>query len=297
MLILISDAFDPSLPGILSRYGEVTDDKSRLPDAEIVLVRSKTKVTKEYIDRAPKLKLIVRGGVGLDNIDQQYAAQKGLIVCNTADASTTAVCELTFALMLALANQITRADASMRQGQWLKKELRRVELHGKTLGILGLGRIGLAVAARARAFQMKVLGWHPDVHFTDFAEIRPDMEDVLQESDFVSLHMPLVEETRGLINKKTLALFKDGAFLINTSRGKICVEEDVAQALKDGKLAGFATDVWYSDPPGESPLFSAPNTIFTPHIGASTNENMLRIGIIIERIIAEYVESKKKSGK
>ncbi|MEW5995258.1 MAG: NAD(P)-dependent oxidoreductase, partial [Candidatus Zixiibacteriota bacterium] len=229
MLILISDAFDPGLPGILSKYGAVTDDKDRLPEADIVLVRSKTKVTREYIDSAPKLKMVLRGGVGLDNIDQEHARARGIIVSNTADASTTAVAELTLALMLALANQITRADSSMREGKWLKKELHRVELYGKTLGILGLGRIGLAVAARARGFRMNVLGWHPDVHFTDFAEIRSTMKEVLNASDFVSLHMPLVEDTTGIINKETLAEFKDGAFLINTSRARICVEEDVAQ--------------------------------------------------------------------
>ncbi len=292
MLILISDAFDPSLPEILSKHGEVTDDKARLAEAEIVLVRSKTKVTREYIDSAPNLKMVIRGGVGLDNIDQEYAREKGIIVHNTAEASTTAVAELAFALMISLANEIPRADRSMREGKWLKKELKRVELAGKTLGILGLGRIGLSLAVRARAFQMRVLGWHPDVNFTDFAEIRPTMKEVLNESDFVSLHMPLVENTKGIINKKTLSEFKDGAYLINTGRGKVCVEEDIAEALKSGKLAGFATDVWYSDPPKDSPLFDAPNTIFTPHIGASTKENMLRIGTMIERLIKEYVENK-----
>ena len=292
MLILISDAFHPSLPGILSKYGEATNDKSRLAEAEIVLVRSKTKVTREYIDSAPKLKMVLRGGVGLDNIDREYAGQKGIIVQNTAEASTTAVAELTFALMIALANEIPKADRSMHEGKWLKKELKRVELYGKTLGILGLGRIGLALAARARAFQMRVLGWHPDVNFTDFAEIRSTMKEVLNESDFVSLHMPLLEGTKGIINKQTLGEFKDGAYLINSGRGKLCIEEDIVEALKSGKLAGFATDVWYSDPPENSPLFEAPNCIFCPHVGASTTENMLRIGMIIERLIREYVEKK-----
>lgn len=292
MLILISDAFDPSLLGILSKYGEVTDDKSRLSDTEIVLVRSKTKVTREYIDKAPRLKMVLRGGVGLDNVDRTYAAEKGIIVQNTAEASTTAVAELSFALMIGLANRLNLADASMRQGKWIKKELGRVELYGKTLGIIGLGRIGLALAVRARAFQMRVLGWHPDVNFTDFAEIRPTLTEVLKESDFVSLHMPVTEDTRGIINSQSLAEFKDGAYLINTGRGKLCVEEDVVEALKSGKLAGYATDVWYSDPPENSPLIDAPNCLFSPHVGASTKENMLRIGVIIERLIGEYVGSK-----
>ena len=168
----------------------------------------------------------------------------------------------------------------MREGQWLKKELKRTELQGKTLGILGLGRIGLALAVRARAFQMHVLGWHPDSHFTDFAEIRPTMEEVLRESDFVSLHMPLLTETGGLINKQTLNYFKNGAYLITTARAGIIVEDDVIAALESGKLGGYATDVWLTDPPTTSPLFDAPNTLFTPHIGASTAENMTRISVV-----------------
>lgn len=292
MLILISDAFDAALPKKLARFGEVTDDKNRLAEAEIVIVRSKTKVNREYIDIAKKMKLVIRGGVGLDNIDRIYAQEKGIMVRNTADASTTAVAELAFAMMISLACHVARADASMRDGKWLKKELERTELHGKTLGILGLGRIGLALAYRAQAFRMRVLGWHPDVYFTDWAEICDSVEEVLQQSDYVSLHMPLLPDTLGMINKETLTQFKDGAFLINTARGKICVEEDVAEALKNGKLGGFATDVWYSDPPEKSPLYDAPNTLFLPHIGASTKENMSRIGIIVERVIADYVESK-----
>lgn len=288
MLILISDAFDKTLPTILSKYGEVTDDKSRLPDAEIVLVRSKTKATREYIDQAKNLKVIIRGGVGLDNIDCEYAELKKIKVHNTADASTTAVAELAFALMIALPNQLVKAYNSMKDGKWLKKELARTELMGKTLGILGMGRIGTALAIRARAFRMNILAWRPEVYFSDFAVIRNNLEEVLSESDFISLHMPLVETTRGIINKKSLADVKKGAYLINTGRGECVVEQDVADALKSGTLKGYATDVWYSDPPVNSPLIDAPNTLFTPHIGAGTNENMLRIGQIIEKIISEY---------
>ena len=288
MLILISDAFGPDLPEQLARFGEVTTDKNRLAEAEIVLVRSKTKCRKDYIDSAGNLKLIIRGGVGMDNIDIPYAESKGIRCMNTADASTTAVAELAFALMIALPNHVTRADASMREGQWLKKQLKRTELHGTTLGILGLGRIGLSLAVRARAFKMNVIGWHPDVYFTDWAEICPTLDEVLQRSDYVSIHMPLLDDTRGLINETTLKQFKDGAYLINTARAKIVVEEDVVAALERGKLAGYATDVWSSDPPERSPLFDAPNTIFTPHIGASTTENMGRIGIIIERLIEDF---------
>jgi D-3-phosphoglycerate dehydrogenase len=292
MLILISDAFGPGLPDRLARFGEVTTDHDRLAEAHVVLVRSKTKCTREYIESAPNLKLIVRGGVGMDNIDIPFATSKGIRCVNTPEASTTAVAELAFALMIALPNHVTTADASMREGKWLKKELKRTELMGKTLGILGLGRIGLALAVRARAFQMRVLGWHPDIHFTDFAQIRPTMEEVIAESDFISLHMPLLTETDGLINRNTLQLFKDGAYLINTARAGIVVEKDLVEALKSGKLGGYATDVWLKDPPERSVLFDAPNTLFCPHFGGSTRENMDRIATIVERVIDDFVATK-----
>lgn len=293
MLILISDAFDKTLPGILSQYGEVTDDKSRQAEADVVLIRSKTKVDKEYIDAAPKLKMVVRGGVGLDNVDQVYAKEKGIMVHNTADASTVAVAELAFSMMMSITNHAVKAHNSMAEGKWLKKELTRTELMGKTLGILGFGRIGTALAIRARAFRMRILGWHPDVYFSDFAEIRPTMNEVLAESDYISLHMPILDSTRGIINKETLKHFKDGAYLINTGRGKLVVEEDIVEALKSGKLGGYATDVWYSDPPKDSVLIGAPNTLFAPHIGASTKENMIRIGQIIELLIRENIDKLK----
>lgn len=288
MLILISDAFDATLPGLLAKYGEVTDDKSRQAEAEVILIRSKTKVTKEYIDNAPKLKLVIRGGVGLDNVDRVYAAEKGIKVFNTADASTNAVAELAFAMMIAMPNHIVKADTTMRAGEWAKKELKRTELNGKTLGILGMGRIGTALAVRAKAFGMRVICWHPDVFFSDFAEIYPEIDDVLKQSDYVSLHMPLLDSTRGIINKDKFALCKDGAYFINTGRGACVVEEDVIEALDSGKLAGFATDVWYSDPPENTPLIKHPKTLLAPHIGASSKENMLRIGKIVDVLIGEY---------
>jgi D-3-phosphoglycerate dehydrogenase len=288
MLILISDAFDPGLPGKLARYGEVTDDKGRLAEAEIVLIRSKTKVTREYIDGAPKLKMVIRGGVGLDNVDQDYAKKKGIKVYNTAEASSVAVAELAFALMIALPNRLTQADRSMKEGQWLKKELKRTELMGKTLGILGVGRIGTELGMRARAFGMKVIGYDPFVKKSDYVDMKPTMKDVISAADYVSMHMPLTDDTKGVINQKTLADFKNGAYLINTGRGKCVVEEDLVAALKSGKIAGYGNDVWYSDPPENSPLIGAPNVVLAPHIGASTKENLLRIGDIIDRLIGEY---------
>lgn len=292
MLILISDAFDDHLKKQLRSYGEITDDKERLPEAEVVLIRSKTKVTREYIDSAPKLKLVIRGGVGLDNVDLAYAESKGIQVHNTAEASTVAVAELAFTLMIALTNRLTFADSSMREGKWLKKELTRTELKGKTLAILGLGKIGTALAIRARAFRMHIIGWHPAVRFSDFAEINHNLSEVLNKADYVSLHMPLKEQTVGIIDKKKLEEFKTGAYLINTGRAQLVVENDIVEALNSGKLSGYATDVWPSDPPPEnSSIFDAPNCIFTPHIGASTEENMTRIGHIVDNIISDYVQS------
>lgn len=294
MLILISDAFDAALPGLLAKYGEVTDDKSRLADAEVVLIRSKTKVMPEYVDSAPNLKLVIRGGVGLDNVDIPYANSKGIEVYNTADASSIAVAELAFALMIAMPNHITRADATMRDRNWAKKELKRTELKGKTLGILGMGRIGSALASRAKAFDMKVLGYDPFVYYSDLATMTPVLDDVLAQADFISMHLPLTDQTKGLINKDSLAKCKDGVYIINTGRGKTAVEADIAEALKSGKMAGYGNDVWSSDPPDwdDTPLLDAPNCVMAPHIGASTKENMGRIGAIVDAIIGKYVAAK-----
>ena len=291
MLILISDAFGNSLQVELSKFGEVTDDKSKIAEAEIVLIRSKTKVTKEYIDSAPNLKLIIRGGVGLDNVDLEYASEKGIAVYNTPAASAIAVAECAFTLMIGITNHIGRADSSMRDGKWIKKELKRTELYRKTLGIIGLGRIGTELAKRGAAFGMTVIAYDPFVKNSKYAEMKAEMNDVFNISDYVSLHLPLIESTMGVINSETLKEFKDGSFLINTGRGKTIVEEDVVDALMSGKLAGFGNDVWYSDPPEKNLFADLPNVLLMPHLGASTKENLLRIGEIVEDIISEYVNN------
>jgi len=291
MLILLSDAFDASLPGKLKKFADVTDDKSKVAEAEVVLIRSKTKVTKEYIDGAPKLKLVIRGGVGLDNVDQAYAKSKGIKVFNTAAASSVAVAELAFAMMIAMPNQIVTGHNSMKEGKWLKKELKRTELYQKTLGVLGIGRIGTEIAKRGKAFDMKVVAYDPFVKKHDIAEMKSSVADVLKVSDYISLNMPLTDDTKGMLNKNTLKDLKDGAYIINTGRGKCIIEEDIVELLKSGKLKGYATDVWYSDPPENSPLIDAPNVLLLPHIGASTTENLLRIGEIVEDMIGKYVKN------
>lgn len=290
MKILISDAFDPSLPERLARFGEVTEDKDRLPEVDVVLVRSKTKCTKEYIDRAPNLKLIIRGGVGLDNIDLEYARSKGIQVFNTASASSIAVAEMAFALMIAVPTRLIEAHESMKEGRWAKKELKRTELNGKTLGLIGAGNIGTELAKRAAAFGMRVVAYDPIITSHEIAEL-VSFDELLAVADYISLHVPLTDQTRGMINSGTIAKMKDGVVVVNTARGQCVVEEDMAAALEQGKVRAYATDVWYSDPPSpDSPILSAPNVIMTPHIGASTKENMLRIGDVVIQILEDFVQ-------
>lgn len=293
MLILVSDAFASNLPEQISRFGEVTDDKGRVGEADVVLIRSKTKCTREYIDNAPNLKMIIRGGVGLDNVDLEYAKEKGIEVHNTPDASSIAVAELAMALMMAVPSNVIPGHNGMKEGKWLKKELKRTELYGKTLGLVGVGRIGTEVAKRACAFGMNVIACDVVECESDYYCMKSCLEDVLKEADYVSLHTPLTDSTKGMINKDTIALMKDGAALVNTGRGKCVVEEDVAAALESGKLGAYATDVWYSDPPENSPIVNAPNTVMTPHLGASTKENLLRIGDTIEQKLEEFTSKNK----
>ncbi|MFA6365766.1 MAG: hydroxyacid dehydrogenase [Candidatus Hydrogenedentales bacterium] len=288
MVILLADAFAADLPKRLSAFGEVVSDMKRLADAEIVIVRSKTKVDKTMIDAAPKLKFIIRGGVGVDTIDVDYAKAKGILVDNTPEASSLAVAELTFALMLALPNHLVKADVSMKESKWLKKELERTELCGKTLGLVGIGRIAREVASRAKAFGMKVVAFDKYVAVSDAAEMM-SLDEVLAKADYISLHTPLTDETRGMINAGSIAKMKDGVRLINTCRGQVIVEADVVAALVSGKMAGYATDVFYKEPPEASPLLTAPNVLLTPHLGASTEENLLRLGDSIESRVAKYV--------
>jgi D-3-phosphoglycerate dehydrogenase len=284
MVILLADAFASDLPARLGSCGEVVTDLARVSEAEVIIVRSKTKVDKAMIDKAPKLKYVIRGGVGVDTIDVEYAKSKGIVVDNTPEASSLAVAELAFALMIALPNHIAEADASMKQGKWLKKELERTELGGKTLGLVGIGRIARELAVRAKAFGMKVIAYDKYVQSSDVAAM-VGLDELLASSDYVSLHTPLTDETRGLINAASIAKMKKGAYLVNTCRGPVVNSADMAAALKEGRLGGYATDVYDKEPPEGSPLVTAPRVLLTPHLGASTEENLLRLGdCIVERM-------------
>lgn len=288
MKILICDAFDASLPDRLKKFGDVTNDMSQLSEANVALIRSKTKADKTFIDSAPNLKLIIRGGVGLDNVDREYAKTKGIQVRNTPEASSVAVAELAFALMISVPNRLIEAHNSMKEGRWEKKALKRTELMGKTLGLIGVGRIGTVLANRAKAFGMKVIGYDKIVTSSDVVELK-SLDEVIATSDYISLHTPLTDETRNMINKQTIAKMKKGVIIINTGRG-LCVSADaMVEALNSGTVACYATDVWPSDPPpADYPLLSAPNVIMTPHIGASSNENLLRIGDQVVDIIQNF---------
>jgi D-3-phosphoglycerate dehydrogenase len=288
MKILISDAFDPSLPAKLEAFGEITDDKGRLSEVDVVLVRSKTQCTSDYIDEAKNLRLIIRGGVGLDNIDVEYARSKGIQVFNTAEASAVAVAELAFALMIAVPTRLVEGHEGMRRREWLKKKLKRTELMGKTLGLVGAGNIGTELARRAIAFGMRVIAYDPLLKGHECVDL-VGLEELFEQSDYISLHVPLTDSTRGMINADTISQLKDGVVIINTARGGCVVEDDVVAALESGKVRAYATDVWYSDPPDEScPLYEARNAIMTPHLGASSQENMLRIGDVVVRILEDF---------
>jgi len=289
MLILICDAFDPSLPDRLGSFGEVTDDLTRLSEADAVLIRSKTKCTRAFIDEAVNLKLIIRGGVGLDNVDRAYADERGIEVRNTPKASSIAVAEMAFALMLAVASRVTEAHDSMAAGRWDKKQLKRTELAGKTLCLIGMGNIAGEVAKRASAFEMKVVAYRQSGKQSELAEVKSSLAQAVADADYVSLHTPLTDQTRGMIDAKLIAGMKDGAVLVNTGRGAAIVEADVASALQSGKLRAYATDVWPSDPPpADCPILKAPNVVMAPHLGASTKENLLRIGEEAHQIVKQF---------
>ncbi|NCD05630.1 MAG: hydroxyacid dehydrogenase [Spirochaetia bacterium] len=294
MLILISDAFDASLADKLSVFGEVTDDKSRLSEANVVLVRSKTTCTKEYIDQAPNVKLIIRGGVGIDNIDKDYAESKGIIVRNTPKASSIAVAELVMAHLIAAPTHIVEYHNGMKNGKWLKKQIGRTELYGKTLCLFGIGNIAQKVAERATAFGMKVVAYDKYVSSSDKAEMKATPEEAIKDADYVSLHMPLTDETRGMVNAKLLSNCSKVPVVINTCRGPVVDAEDMCAALESNKVALYCTDVYPSDPPSEDyPILKQEKVILTPHVGANTKENLLRIGEETYAIIEEL----SKGGK
>jgi D-3-phosphoglycerate dehydrogenase len=264
-----------------------------LADADALVVRSAVQVGDELMSHAPKLRVIGRAGVGVDNIDADAATRRGIVVMNTPGANAVSVAELTMCLMIGLARKLPAANTSMHAGKWEKKNLQGSELRGKTLGILGLGRIGLEVARRARGFGMELAGTDP---FVSAAVARENgitlvpMEELFAKSDYLTLHVGLTPQTHGIINAKTLATMKKGVRIINCARGELVVEADLVAALKGGQVAGAALDVFTVEPPKELPYFGLDNVILTPHIAGSTGEAQEAVGIQIARQVREYLK-------
>ena len=264
-----------------------------LADADALIVRSAVQVDDALMEKAPKLRVIGRAGVGVDNIDAEAATRRGIVVMNTPGANAVAVAELTIGLMLALARKLPAANSSMHAGKWEKKSLQGAELKGKTLGVLGLGRIGLEVARRARGFGLEILGSDPFVSAAVAREngiLLVSLEELFAKADYLTLHVGLTPQTNGIINAKTLAGMKKGVRIINCARGELVDEAALVEALKSGHVAGAALDVFPEEPPRNSAYAGLDNVILTPHIAGSTSEAQEAVGIQIARQVREYLK-------
>src|SRR5271154_1403357 len=266
---------------------------AEIADADALIVRSATKVTAELLDKAPRLRAVGRAGVGVDNIDLDAATTRGVLVMSTPGGNAISVAEHTLALLLALARQVPRLDKAMHEGKWEKSSAAGTEVRGKTLGLIGLGRIGSEVAIRADAFDMRVLGYDPYISEAAAREVQVELvplDKLLAESDFISLHTALSPATQNLINAETLAKMKKGARIINAARGELIDEAALAVALKSGQLAGAALDVFVQEPPPKaSPLLAMPNVIATPHVAGSTVEAQEEVGTQVAVQIKDYL--------
>ena len=275
---------------VVEKFYELEDLKEAVKEFDAIVVRSATKVRQDVLDKAletKKLKAIIRGGVGIDNIDAKYAESNGIKVRNTPAASSASVAELTIAHMFSVARHVHISNHTMRLGQWNKKKYKGIELNGKTLGLIGFGRIAREVAVRAKALGMNVvytdaLGKFDD---TDFRYV--SLDEILKESDFVSLHIPGAADKKPVIGKDEIAMMKDGAFIINAARGGVVCEKSLLEALDNGKLAGAGLDVFEEEPTKNEKLYMHEKVSLTPHIGASTKEAQERIGDEIVEIIDE----------
>jgi D-3-phosphoglycerate dehydrogenase len=267
--------------------------EEKIADYDAIIVRSATDVSAELIDRAERLKVIGRAGVGVDNVDVEAASRRGIVVANAPQSTIVSAAEHAFALLLALSRNIPQAHAALKEGRWERARFAGLELADKTLGVIGFGRIGQQVARRARAFEMDVLAYDPYVapeRFRDFgATMVESLEELLSESDFVTLHLSLTEETRGLIDRTRLDGARDGIRIVNAARGELVDEDALAEALQSGKVAGAALDV-FSEEPYAGPLLELDNVIVTPHLGASTQEAQDRAGIIVAEQVAAALD-------
>jgi D-3-phosphoglycerate dehydrogenase len=305
MKVLICDPVSPVTIQALQEAGIEVDNRPEITPEELLhdaaqydgmVVRSRTKVPKEVIDAASNLKIVVRGGVGLDNIDLAYAKSVGVAVRNTPKASSNSVAELALGYMLALARHIPQASMSMTAGQWKKKQLKGSEIAGKTLGLIGLGNIGGLLGRKAAALGMEVLFYDVITPPDPGPARQVDLDYLLAQSDYISLHVPLLPATKNMLNAEAFAKMKDGVYILNCARGGVIDEDDLYDALVSGKVAGAALDVYLDEKvsPGNPKLFALKDengfnkVIGSPHIGASTSEGQDRVGGEVAEILIEF---------
>jgi D-3-phosphoglycerate dehydrogenase len=298
--VLITDGLDDNGKALLRESVELTDQPGITAEDlmkvigqfDALIVRGRTKVTPAIFEAGKNLKVVGRAGVGVDNIDLAAAKANKVTVVNSPLATTTAVAELTLGLMLSAVREIPRADASMKAGKWLKKEFEGAELNGKTLGVMGFGRIGAAVAARASAFGMKILGYDPLIPAAEITKRGGEpvsIDELLKRADMITMHLPLTADTKGMLNTASFAKMKTGVYIICAARGGVIEENALLEALNNGKVAGAALDVLSAEPPGAElgGLVGLPKVIITPHVGAQTVEAQSRAANdIAEEVLA-----------
>ena len=297
--VLVSDNVHPSALEVLNAAPEIEvtapgqmkreETLAAIPTADALIIRSATKVDAEMLAAATNLKLIARAGVGVDNVDVEAATQHGVVVMNTPEGNTIATAEHAFGLMLALARHIPNAQISMRDGKWDRKSFMGIELRGKTLGIVGFGRIGRAIAKRALAFEMIVIAHDPYIPEDIAADLGVELvslDDLYNRADFITLHSVITDETRGMINAATLGKMKQGVRIINAARGALINEADLAESINSGHVGGAALDVYEQEPPeADNPLVGLPGVVHTPHLAASTEDAQVAVAVEAAQLI------------
>lgn len=299
--VVVPDSVHPSAVDVLKRASELefiapgqmsrADLIAAVPAADALIIRSASKIDAEVLANASALKMIARAGVGVDNVDIPEATRRGVVVMNTPDGNTISTAEHTFGLMLALARHIPQAHASMLAGKWDRKSFMGVELRGKTLGVVGFGRIGRAVAKRALAFEMTVITADPYIPADVAADLGVELvtlDALYERADFITLHTLLNDETRNMINRNSIAKMKRGVRIIDAARGALINEADLAEAIKSGHVAGAALDVFTQEPPPpDNPLVGLPGVIHTPHLAASTEDAQIVVAVEAAQLVVD----------
>lgn len=302
--ILLTDGLEENGKAILRATAEVSDQPGItaedllkvVGEYDALIVRGRTKVTAAVFEAGKKLKVVGRAGVGVDNIDLNAAKDHKVTVVNSPMATTVAVAELTLSFMLSAAREVPRADASMKAGKWLKKEFEGRELNGKTLGVIGFGRIGCAVAARAKAFDMKIIAYDPLIPAEEILARGGEpvsLDELLNKSDVITMHMPLTPDTKGMLNAEAFSKMKDGVYVICAARGGVIDETALLDALNAGKVAGASLDVFSVEPPGLTDLVAHPKVVVTPHVGAQTVEAQTRAAFDISEEVLNALNGDK----